>query len=143
MESWIIWGIVALVALIVEIFTTGIAVICFSVGAAGAMVVAFCGGGTTFEVATFAVVSLLALVLLRPFIIKWVESRSSQCATNVDALVGRVASVTQRFELGEGRVSVDGDDWKAVCDDVQMELEVADRVEIVAVNSVVLTVKKV
>ncbi len=143
MEAWIIWGVVALVILIVEIFTTGIAVICFSVGAAGAMVVAIAGGGVTLQFVAFAAISILSLILLRPLIIKWIGGRSTSYATNVDALVGRVASVTQPFVRGEGRVSVDGDDWKAICNDEAAALAEGDRVEIVAVNSVVLTIKKV
>ncbi len=143
MDAWIFWGIIALLTLIVEIFTTGIALICFSVGAAGAMVIAIFGGGVTLQVVAFALVSILALILLRPFIIKWIEKRATNCPTNVDALVGRTATVTQPFARGEGRVSIDGDDWKAVCGDDAAQLAEGDRVEVTEVNSVVLTIKKI
>lgn len=143
MEAWIIWGIIALLTLVIEIFTTGIAVICFSVGAVGAMVAALFGGNIIAQVIAFAGISILALILLRPIIIRWIERNADNrsCATNTDALVGRQAVVSQTFVMGDGRVSVDGDDWKAICEDQNAHFEKGQRVEIVAVNSVILTIK--
>ena len=64
--------------------------------------------------------------------------------TNADALVGRRAIVTERIEgeLHPGRVKVDGDDWKAVSLDAE-PVEVGDAVEIAAINSVIVNVKKI
>ena len=59
-------------------------------------------------------------------------------------MIGRRAIVTERIE-GErrpGRVKVDGDDWKAVSLESE-PVEVGDAVEITAINSVILTVKKI
>ncbi len=144
MEAWIIWAVIALLTIVIEIFTTGIAVICFSVGALGAMIAALNGGGIITQTIAFAGLSILALILLRPIIIRLIDRNAKERnrPTNVDALVGRQAVVTQVFVDGEGRVSVDGDDWKAIADDPTTALAKGERVRVVEVNSVILTIKK-
>ncbi|MFI3249196.1 MAG: NfeD family protein [Rikenellaceae bacterium] len=142
MHSWIIWAIITLLALLVEVLTLGFAVICFAAGALIACLVAFVGGGVVFQLATFSIITIVTLVAVRPFIIKYLSKSKQQVETNTNALVGRRAVVTQQIIDGGGRVSIDGDDWKAECDDETAVINVGDRVEVVRVESVILIVKK-
>lgn len=68
----------------------------------------------------------------------------NEVKTNTDALIGRKAIVLQSIkgEMHPGRVKVDGDDWKAIACDDQL-IEEGDIVEIISINSVILTVKKI
>lgn len=144
MHSWIIWAIITLVALLVEVLTLGFAVICFAVGALVACLLAFVGGGVMAQLVVFSVTTLVALIFIRPFVIKYLAKSTGDkhIETNTDALIGRCAIVTQVIRNGGGRVSVDGDDWKAQIDDDDVVIAVGERVEIVGVNSVILTIKK-
>ena len=145
MEMWQIWLIVALVFFILEIFTTGIAVICFSFGAVGSCIASLLGANFTWQVVIFAVVTLLSFVFLRPLLIKlFYKKGKDEVKTNADALIGRKGIVTEAIDpvTGTGRVKVDGDDWKAVSSD-EVPIELGARVEILKLDSVIVTVKKI
>ncbi len=142
MNAWIIWAVVTLVALLIEVLTLGFAVICFAIGALVACLVAFVGGDMMWQLAAFSVTTIVALIVVRPFIIRYLAKSKSKVETNAQALVGRRAVVTQDIRDGVGRVRVDGDDWKAETECETDVLLVGDRVEVVRVESVILIVKR-
>ncbi|MBQ3383329.1 MAG: NfeD family protein [Bacteroidales bacterium] len=144
MAMWHVWLIVALVFLILEIFTTGIAVICFSFGAVGSCVAALFGANLTWQVIIFAIVTLLSFIFIRPMLIKlFYKKGKNEVKTNYEALSGRIGIVSEAINpaTGEGRVKVDGDDWKAVSVDDQ-PIELGARVKILKLDSVIVTVKR-
>ena len=143
MEIWHIWVIVALVFVIVEMFTTGFAVMCISFGCLFGAGASALDWDIKWQLLVFAVGTALAFLTVRPLVYKFFYKKGREVKTNVDALVGRRAIVTERIEgeLHAGRVKVDGDDWKAVSTDTE-PIEVGEAVEITAINSVILTVKR-
>ena len=142
MEVWQIWIIVALGFFILEIFTPGFAVACLSFGAIGSAIGSACGCDLKFQILIFSIVTLLAFVLVRPVMLKLFHNKSKEVATNVDALIGRQAIVTQTImPVVGGRVKVDGDDWKAVTADGK-EVEEGKVVRILKLDSVILTVEE-
>ena len=74
---------------------------------------------------------------------KFLDRKSKDVKTNADALVGRKAVVSERIDATQhtGRVAVDGDDWKAVSADGSV-IEKGTEVEIVKLDSIILTVKQ-
>ena len=144
MEVWHIWVIVALIFVIVEIFTSGFAVMCISFGCLFGAATSALDWDVKWQLLAFAVGTVLAFATVRPLVYKFFYKKSHEVKTNADALVGRRAIVTERIEgeLHPGRVKVDGDDWKAVSLDAE-PVEVGDAVEITAINSVIVTVKKI
>ena len=139
MEIWQIWIIAALVLFIVEIFTSGFAIACLSVGCLLAAV------GSAFELSLawqfgfFALGSFLAFIFIRPLVLKLMNknTNNNNVMTNMDNLIGRKAVVSDVY----GRVKIDGDDWKARMED-DKEAEVGEKVTIVSHESIILTVKK-
>ena len=144
MDVWHIWVIVALVFVIVEIFTTGFAVMCISFGCLFGAGASALDWDIKWQLLAFAVGTVLAFATVRPLVYKFFYKNSREVKTNAEALVGRRAVVTERIEgeLHPGRVKVDGDDWKAVSLDTEA-VEVGEAVEVTAINSVILTVKKI
>ncbi len=144
MHTWIIWAIITLIALLIEVLTLGFAVICFAVGALVACLVAFVGCDVMWQLIAFSIMTLISLVAIRPFVIKYLAKSNGEkhIETNANALIGRRAIVTQQISNGVGRVSVDGDDWKAEIEDEELIVAIGEKVEIVGVESVVLIVKK-
>lgn len=143
MEIYQYWLIAAIVLVIVEICTAGFGSICFAVGAGFSALVAGLGGSFVWQIIVFAAVSLLTFIFLRPMAIRWLDSKSKDVKTNVDALIGRKGIVSERIDATQhtGRVAVDGDDWKAV----SLDNDVIDKgasVEIVNRDSLILTVKR-
>ena len=143
MESWHIWVIIALIFVIVEICTSGFAVMCISFGClfgAGASLLEW---EFKWQLLAFAIGTVLAFMTVRPLVYKFFYKKVGEVKTNAEALIGRRAIVTERIEgeLHPGRVKVDGDDWKAVCESVE-PIEIGEAVEITAINSIIVTVKK-
>lgn len=143
MEVWHYWVIIALVFVIVEMFTTGFAVMCISFGCLFGAVASALDWELKWQLLAFAVGTALAFLTVRPLVYKFFYKKGQEVKTNVDALIGRRAIVTERIEgeLHAGRVKVDGDDWKAVSLDTE-PIEAGATVEVTAINSVILTVKK-
>ena len=144
MEAWHIWVIVALVFVIVEIFTTGFAVMCISFGCLFGAAVSLFELDVKWQLLAFAVGTVLAFLTVRPLVYKFFYKKGQEVKTNAEALVGRRALVTERVgdEMHPGRVTVDGDDWKAISLDAE-PIEVGETVEIMAINSIIVTVKKI
>lgn len=142
MPAYQIWLIVAIVLVIVEICTAAFGSICFAIGAGFSALAAGLGAGLTWQIIIFAVVSLLTFIFLRPFMLKFMDRKSKDVKTNVDALIGRKAVVSERIDASQqtGRVAVDGDDWKAVSENGEI-IEKGSAVEIVSRDSIILTVK--
>ena len=142
MQVYYYWLIAAFILVIVEIATAGFGVICFAIGAALAALGAFCGLTTIWQLVIFAVVSMLAFIFVRPVVLRFLEKRSKDVKTNVDALIGRKCVVSETIDAAShtGRVAIDGDDWKAVeCDGKTVQK--GEEVEVVSRDSLVLTVK--
>jgi len=144
MTVWQIWLLVAAVFVVIEIFTSGFAVACFSVGCVLASVLAACNLSLTWQIVAFAAGTFLAFVFIRPFVMKYIDKKTNDndVRTNMDNIVGKTAVVTERIEEGGyGRVKIDGDDWKA-CTDDGSAAETGEKVTVISYESIILTVKK-
>lgn len=144
MEMWQIWAIVAAVMVAVEIFTAGFAAICLAIGAVASAVTAALGFGVKAQIIWFAVFTLFSFVVVRPIAIKMFFHKDENARkSGVDALIGRVGVVSETIDsaANTGRVSIDGDDWKAVATGDCVIVK-GEQVEVLEVNSVVLTVRK-
>ena len=144
MTIWQIWLLVAAVFVVIEIFTSGFAVACFSVGCVFGAILAACDLSLTWQFLAFAVGTFLAFILIRPVVMKYLDKKTNDnhVKTNMDNIIGKTAVVTERIEEGGyGRVKIDGDDWKALTDN-GLSAEVGEKVQIVSNDSIILTVKK-
>ena len=110
---YILWIVLAIAFLIAEFGTVTLISIWFVVGALAALVACLLGAPLWLQVLIFAVVSLAMLLLLRPFLRKFVDPH--KVPTNVDAMIGKEALVTEEIDnlLGVGTVKVGGVQWTA------------------------------
>ncbi|MBQ8493630.1 MAG: NfeD family protein [Alistipes sp.] len=141
MDIWIYWVIAALLLFIVELFTSGFAVICLAIGAGGGAIAAAAGATIEFQLLLFAIVSMAALLGVRP-ILKRTLYRKEVVATNQHAMIGKRGVVCVDIEgNGEGgRVMIEGVDWRATSLTGE-PIASGTKVEVTAIESVVLTVK--
>ncbi|MBO7219660.1 MAG: NfeD family protein [Alistipes sp.] len=143
MEVWHIWVIAALIFFVIEMFTSDFSIICLSFGCFGAAIGAACDVELKIQLLIFSIATLLAFALIRPALKKLLSRNKKEVPTNADALIGRHAIVSEAINPAtqQGRVAIDGDDWKAVSED-NTPIEKGSQVEVVSRNSIVLTVKK-
>lgn len=142
MEYYQIWLIAAIILVIIELLTAGFGVICFAIGALFSALAGYLGAGLLWQLLVFAVTSVLTFVFLRPVLLKVLDRKSKDVKTNADALIGKVAIVSETVDVAQntGRVAVDGDDWKAVSADGSV-INKGEKVEIVSRDSIILTVR--
>lgn len=143
MDIWLYWVIAALLLFIIELFTVGFAVICLSIGAGGGAIAAACDASLEMQFLTFAIISLIALAGVRPLLKRAFYRGGEKVATNASAMIGKRGVVCEEVDgdVEGGRVMIEGVDWRAITADGEI-LSKGTKVEVVAIDSVVLTVKK-
>ena len=113
MPMTIIWSGLAVLFLVIEAVTVGLASIWFALGAVCALIAALLGAPVWLQVLWFILISAATLVITRPLVKKYVNGKRQ--ATNADRVIGRSCMVTERIDnLGAtGTVTVDGKVWTA------------------------------
>ena len=108
-----VWLVAMIVLLIVEASVPGIVSIWFALGAFAAMISSLLNAPLWLQCLWFAVVSLASLWFTRPFVKKFVNSRTTP--TNLDMVLGEKCIVVEDIDnvLGTGAVSVRGKEWTA------------------------------
>ena len=140
---WLLWVIISIVCLILELSSGDFFILCFAIGAAVSAIVAGCGANLTVQIITFAVVSALSLLLVRPALIKKLHKPHRERLSNAEAMIGQQGRVSETIEAGGyGRVAIDGDDWKAKSVDGSA-IDKDTRVRVVKMESIIVTVEPV
>ena len=135
------WAAALVVFLIVEAVTAGLVSIWFVFGSLVALICAALGAAVWLQIFWFVIVSVATLVLTRPLVKRYVDSRS--VATNADRSIGRAAVVTERIDnlAATGAVKLDGVVWTARSTDDAVAIETGERVTVRAIEGVKLIVE--
>ena len=136
------WVAALVVFLIVEAVTAGLVSIWFVFGSLVALICAALGAAVWLQIFWFVIVSVATLVLTRPLVKRYVDSRS--VATNADRSIGRAAVVTERIDnlAATGAVKLDGVVWTARSTDDAVAIEADERVTVRAIEGVKLIVER-
>ncbi|MDE5984336.1 MAG: NfeD family protein [Eubacterium sp.] len=110
---YIFWAAAILIFGIAEAVTIQLVSIWFLVGAIAALIAALCGASPVIQIIIFIAVSVLALVITRPFVKKFVSSKKQN--TNYDRVIGQIGIVTEDIDNinAVGQVKADGKIWTA------------------------------
>lgn len=136
------WVVALVVFLIVEAVTAGLVSIWFVFGSLVALICAALDAAVWLQIFWFVIVSVATLVLTRPLVKRYVDSRS--VATNADRSIGRTAVVTERIDnlAAAGAVKLDGVVWTARSTDDAVAIETGERVTVRAIEGVKLIVER-
>ena len=136
------WVVALVVFLIVEAVTAGLVSIWFVFGSLVALICAALDAAVWLQIFWFVIVSVATLVLTRPLVKRYVDSRS--VATNADRSIGRAAVVTERIDnlAATGAVKLDGVVWTARSTDDAVAIETGERVTVRAIEGVKLIVER-
>lgn len=141
MTVWQLCLCVGLVLLITEIFVPFTFFLSMSIGAFITAIVAVWTTSTTVLSITFTVMSVLSLLIFRPFLAKY-QKTSKEDETGIDGkYIGKVAKVLKRIDKISGAISIYGERWEARSMDDEV-FEENSEVEIVKNQSLVMYVKK-
>jgi membrane protein implicated in regulation of membrane protease activity len=139
----VVWLIIGIALVVAEVFTVDLVLLMLAVGA-------FAGAGTALvtdsivaQVLVFAVVSVLALAGVRPFVKKrMLHSADDGTPLSVAAVEGFEAVVLERVDTDHGLVKIQGDTWTARVFDATQVLEPGERVKVVDVKGATALVWK-
>ena len=140
MNYWaIIWLVLMVVFIAMEAATVQLISTWFAVGALAAMIVSLIGGAVWLQVTVFFTVSIVLFASLWPLARKHLKSRL--VATNADALVGKLCTVTEEIDPVEGgRVKVGDVTWSARSEE---EIPAGARVKILKIQGAKVFVEQV
>ena len=141
METWHILIAVGIVAFILEMFTAGFISASVGIGLIFASIGSYAELEVKWQISLFSLGVILTYFLIRPIITKYGYT-NDEAKTNKDALVGKSGNVTEEINSSKntGRVSIDGDDWKAVSKNNEV-IPLGEIVEIKEIDSIILIVK--
>jgi membrane protein implicated in regulation of membrane protease activity len=139
--QWV-WGILALLLLIAEIFVSGFVLVSFAAGAAAAALSAFLGYGVVWQLGAFISVTLATVLLMRPFADR-VTRASGPNSVGIDRVLGKPAVVLIAVDPIEarGRVRVDREEWQATSSD-GLHIPVGAQVQVLGVVGTRLVVRQ-
>ena len=137
----IFWLILVAVMLVIEIFTMGLTTIWFSLGAVAAAIAAGLGAPLWVQLLLFTVVSVVIMILVRPFALKVMDRNRTK--TNIDEVIGKQAEVIEPIDnqKEQGKVRFRGVEWMARSVDGST-VAAGDVVTVEEVSGVKLLVKK-
>ena len=140
-NMWQVWAVVSIVCLILELSSGDFFIICFSIGAVFGAVAAAVGMSIYWQLALFALFSILSIFFVRPVALRYLHKNEDNRVSNADALIGRTGKVTETVEAdGFGWVAIDGDVWKAVTQ-AGKDIPTGTKVNVVGRESIIITVE--
>ncbi len=140
----IMWLILAAIFIILEFISMGLTTIWFAGGSIVALIAAALGTPWYIQVILFIVVSVVLLVITRPFAEKHLNSKLKD--TNLDSLIGKHAIVITDINNLEdtGQIKLNGVEWTARTTDDNDTIEAGNTVmvnKIAGVKAIVSQIK--
>jgi membrane protein implicated in regulation of membrane protease activity len=130
----VVWIIVAAVLGVAELLTLTAALGLLAVAGLAAAGAAALGFGFPAQFATFAVVAVAGLVLVRPLVRRHLRPQPGQHRFGVAALVGRQARVVQEVTGHTGRVRIGGEEWSARSYDESLVIPPGATVDVIEIE---------
>jgi len=137
---WQFWLILSGIFFVIEAITIGFLVFWFGIGALIAMIVSLFTDSLAIQTTVFIVSSTILLFFTRPFVNKF--SHNDDVQTNAFSIIGKKGIVTQTIEpmTGKGQVRIGTETWSAKSAD-ETKIEKGMEVEIIDIDGVKAVVR--
>jgi len=137
------WITMAVVCAVVDAFLPYYLVVWFSGGAVAALLFCWAGFNMSVQFLVFFLVSFALMALVGRYINSRLLRGGSKMRTNTEEMLGKTASVVMAISAGDaGRVALKGTTWRAILNDETAAAAVGDKVVVVSIEGVTLTVRK-
>ena len=137
----VLWLVAMVVLLGGEAAVPGLVSIWFALGALAALISSLFHAPVWLQLVWFLLVSVVSLILTRPLVKKYVNSRTTP--TNADMVIGKDAIVTEAIDNlhGKGAVLLEGKTWTARMADETQTAEAGKKVRVLRIEGVKLIVE--
>jgi len=141
-QDWHYWFAGTFLFFVLEIFVPGFIMGSIGLGCLLAACGALLGCPLWMNIILGIAGFFVGISMLKPILNRF--GKPVTIKTNAEGLIGKTGNVIEKIdpETGHGRVRIDGDDWRAVSED-GFAIEKGCAVEIVAFESIVITVRKI
>jgi len=113
MPLWLFWLLAGLALAILEILTPGFVLACFSFGCFVAAIVAALDFSFSWQLGFFAATTFTLFISARQVFGKLFGARKTPALTNVDRLIGMIATTLEEVDDQRGQVKIEGETWSA------------------------------
>lgn len=141
MDLWMLFVVIALVAIVVEIMVPTLFCINFAVAGIITAIVAVFWGGFTENLILFAILSIASIFLLKPYFEKTFK-KDGDADFNSDYM-GKIVKVIEPITDLKGAVTIYDERWEARLKEAGEEIAVGADVKIVSNDSTTLFVEKI
>jgi membrane protein implicated in regulation of membrane protease activity len=139
---WILWLIVAVGLGVAEIFSGTFILLMLGAGALGASATALLGAPLWAQSLVFGLISILALVGVRPTLQHHLHAHAESAPMGLEAIEGSTGLVLERIDMDHGLIKIDGELWTARPYDATQSFETGDRVRVIEVRGATALVWK-
>ena len=141
MELWGIYIIIAIVAVIVEMFVPSLFCINFAIGGVITAIVSIFWGNLTSSLILFFVTSLLSIFIVRPMLVNLIKKDAK--ADFKAQYIDKVVKCIEPISTTKGAVTIYDERWEARLKNEGEEIQVGCDVKITGHDSLILYVEKV
>lgn len=146
METWIVLLIIAAVLVIIEVATQMVWTLCLAFGCVAAALLSVCGVSAEWTIGMTSILTLIFYIFMIPVLTRWQEKarkrNGKRARTGMEALLGRVAVVTNEIRPGElGRARIDGDYWQVRIPGLDRVIKRGEEVVVTSYDSIILDVE--
>jgi membrane protein implicated in regulation of membrane protease activity len=133
-SAWVIWLVVAVGLLVAEMFSLDLVLVMFASGALAAAIAAGADAPLLLQALVFAIVSVLALVGVRPLAQRRLSESMPNIRHGIDAIKGSSALVLEQVDDHNGLVKIGGEQWTARSYDSTQTIEPGQTVQVIEVK---------
>jgi len=142
--TWIVWLALALIFIVIEIFTLEFTFAMLSAGALlGGLGTTLLGGPWWLQILLAAAIAGLLLFLIRPVLLRLLRKSEDRTKHNIDAISEQLGRAETAFVDGRGAVKLDnGETWSAVLPEHEdVDLAPGDRIIVTRVLGATVEVR--
>jgi membrane protein implicated in regulation of membrane protease activity len=140
-ELWMIFIIVAIIAIVIEIFAPTMFCINFAFAGIITAIISIFWGNLSELIWIFLILSVLSIFFVKPILVKLIKKETS---TDFDSqYIGKIVKVIEPITKTKGAVTIYDERWEARLQYDTEEIPVDSDVKIVANDSLILFVEKV
>lgn len=111
---WIAWLVLILVFVIIELLSLEFTFLMLSIGSLGGLAANLLGLDWWVQIVVAAVLSMLLILTIRPFLLRAMRRGEDPARSNVDALIGMAGRVVATLNDAGGLVKLsNGETWSA------------------------------
>ncbi len=131
MSPALVWMVVALIAIVVEIFTVQLTFGLIAVGAGAAGVAALAGAPLWLQALVGVGVAFAGIAFVRPIAMRQLRRTAPAVRTGVDALPGATGRALSEVTGIDGRITLRGEVWSARLDPDVTSVPVAEGTDVI------------